>query len=184
MISNDRFNEHAELTPSQAEHYRGKAVLVDCLTLWLTNFFMEEGVFSMPKGDEETVTVSSDMKPAETVSRVFAHCDRDLLQALQKAKQEFDKLVSQWDVTFVSAVFVTNEIGSGVHPEHSLSRVFVDCQFCKGLAQSACLGSCRQSGPHGRGSTAHDQGYFLVSVDRNIQRISAECVPTLVDGRP
>ena len=46
-------------------------------------------------------------------------------RALSNAKAEFDALISQWDATFV---FVTNEIGSGLHATTSASRKFVDAQ--------------------------------------------------------
>mmetsp|Transcript_34002 Transcript_34002/g.106555 ORF Transcript_34002/g.106555 Transcript_34002/m.106555 type:complete len:288 (-) Transcript_34002:87-950(-) len=184
-----------------AEQFSGKAVMVDCLTLWLTNFFLEEGAFSMPKTDDENVTVSSDTKASEL--------------ALQKVKQEFDKLVSQWDVTFV---FVTNEIGSGVHPEHTMSRAFVDCQGWLNQHVSARADRVVHmvaGQPHmikqprpvdvpcflpldaemkieqasldqllsTRRMQMEPEGYFLVSVDRNIHRICAEFYSCILDDQ-
>ena len=35
------------------EKMKGKVVLVDCCTLWLTNYMMQEGLFSLEKSDDE-----------------------------------------------------------------------------------------------------------------------------------
>lgn len=58
----------------------GRIVLIDCITLWCTNFFFD------------------------------LNADTD--QALAAAKEEFNRFTAQ-DATFI---FVTNEIGMGVHP--------------------------------------------------------------------
>ena len=76
-----------------ADTFRGKAVVVDCCTLWLTNFFLD--------------------------------ADNDGAAALAAAKAEFDTMVQQWDTSFI---FVTNELGSGVHAETAMGRAFVDAQ--------------------------------------------------------
>jgi len=67
--------------------------VVDCLTLWLTNWFLD--------------------------------AESDGAKALAAIKEEFDKLVQQWDTSFI---FVSNEIGSGVHAETEMGRAFVDAQ--------------------------------------------------------
>ena len=72
----------------------GRVVVVDCITLWLTNFF-------------------------------FFEEDNDVARALQQAKDEFDRLVSQPGATFI---FVTNEIGLGGVSENALQRRFTDLQ--------------------------------------------------------
>lgn len=72
----------------------GRVVVVDCITLWLTNFF-------------------------------FFEDDNDVARALQQAKDEFDRLVSQPGATFI---FVTNEIGLGGVSENALQRRFTDLQ--------------------------------------------------------
>lgn len=102
------------LTPSKhAEQFKGRAIMVDCLTLWLTNYFMEEGVFSLSDKKDEAAPPS--LETAEAAE------DR----ALSKLKLEFDTLVSQWDATFF---FVTNEVGSGTHAHDAVTRKFVDAQ--------------------------------------------------------
>ena len=72
----------------------GRVVVVDCITLWLTNFF-------------------------------FFEEDNDVARALQQAKDEFARLVSQPGATFI---FVTNEIGLGGVSENALQRRFTDLQ--------------------------------------------------------
>ena len=85
--------EEEKILSKHADTFRGKIVVVDCLTLWLTNFFLD--------------------------------ADNDGAAALSAAKAEFDKMVEQWDTSFV---FVSNEIGSGVHAETAMGRAFVDAQ--------------------------------------------------------
>ena len=85
--------EEEKALSTRADEFRGKAVVVDCLTLWLTNFFLD--------------------------------ADNDGKAALTAAKAEFDKMINQWDTSFI---FVSNEIGSGVHAETAMGRAFVDAQ--------------------------------------------------------
>jgi len=96
---------------SHSEKFSGKAVLVDCLTLWLTNYMMEEGAFTEPKDGEDAKSGDGGASAAD--------------RALEAVKKEFDVMTQQWDATFV---FVTNEIGSGTHASNDMSRKFVDAQ--------------------------------------------------------
>ena len=100
------------LYPSKHVHcLRGKVCLFDCLTLWLTNFMVEQGALSMPTNGEDATCNDDSQRAAE--------------RALEAVKDEFNKLTEPWDATFV---FVTNEIGSGTHSEHAMTRNFVDVQ--------------------------------------------------------
>ena len=74
----------------------GRVVLIDCLTLWCTNFF-----FNSSKSEENQPTAE---------------------EVLQAVKQEFDRFTSQ-DATFI---FVTNEIGSGGVSADAVQRRFTD----------------------------------------------------------
>mmetsp|Transcript_16606 Transcript_16606/g.39721 ORF Transcript_16606/g.39721 Transcript_16606/m.39721 type:complete len:338 (-) Transcript_16606:358-1371(-) len=105
------------LRPSEhAAAFGGRAILVDCLTLWLTNYFVEAGAFAEPAADGESdAAASSDAKQVSDASE----------RALADVKAEFQKMTKQWDATFV---VVTNEIGSGLHGEGAASRKFVDAQ--------------------------------------------------------
>ncbi|KAL7537245.1 hypothetical protein ACHAXR_007692 [Thalassiosira sp. AJA248-18] len=103
------------LTPSKHHDvFGGRTILVDCLTLWLTNYFMELGAFTEPD-DNTNAKASNNDEKITTASE----------QALFKVKAEFDKMITQWNATFV---FVTNEIGSGLHADSAASRKFVDAQ--------------------------------------------------------
>lgn len=76
----------------------GQIVVVDCITLWCTNFFFKQGV---PEWEQPTVE-----------------------DALSEMKMEFDKLTSQ-NATFI---FVTNEIGSGGVSPDPIQRRFTDLE--------------------------------------------------------
>lgn len=101
-----------------AEQFKGRAIMVDCLTLWLTNYFMDEGVFSLSESNDD---VNAPSNTATSSTSAGAAEDR----ALACLKQEFDALTNQWDATFF---FVTNEIGSGTHAQDAVIRKFVDAQ--------------------------------------------------------
>jgi adenosylcobinamide kinase/adenosylcobinamide-phosphate guanylyltransferase len=103
------------LQPSlHADQFSGQVVLVDCLTLWLTNYLLEEGAFSMISSEDEENNNSNDKEVTAAVDR-----------ALTNIKQEFDKLTQPYNITFV---VVTNEVGSGTHATAHLTRKFVDAQ--------------------------------------------------------
>ena len=79
-------------------HVAGRVVVVDCITLWCTNFF-----FDRHAKDMEQPSVDD---------------------ALTAIKTEFDKFVDQ-DATFI---FVTNEIGSGGVSDNAVQRRFTDLE--------------------------------------------------------
>ena len=76
----------------------GRVVVIDCITLWCTNYF-----FSREKAEWEQPSVDD---------------------ALECLKAEFDKFTSP-DATFI---FVTNEIGSGGVSENAIQRRFTDLE--------------------------------------------------------
>ncbi len=76
----------------------GRVAVVDCLTLWYTNFF-----FNRDKGEGEQPAVE---------------------EVLKELKTEFDKFTDQ-DATFI---FVTNEIGSGGVSDNAVQRRFTDLE--------------------------------------------------------
>lgn len=79
----------------------GRVVVIDCVTLWATNFFFDE---STAKNCEENQNA--------------------VQQALFRLKTEFDKFTAQ-DAVFI---FVTNEIGMGEVSDNKLQRQFTDLQ--------------------------------------------------------
>ena len=80
----------------------GRVVVIDCVTLWATNFFFD---------------LQSEVKSAKQAA---LHVDR----TLELLKQEFDKFTQQ-DATFI---FVTNEIGSGGVSDNEIQRKFTDVE--------------------------------------------------------
>lgn len=75
-----------------------KVCVIDCLTLWCTNFFYDK---------------NRDIKDQPCVD-----------EALSALKNEFDKFTDQ-DATFI---FVTNEIGSGGVSDNVIQRRFTDLE--------------------------------------------------------
>ena len=82
----------------------GRVVLIDCVTLWLTNLLFGENSENSEYSDH-----------SETP---------DIPAILQRAQEEFDRFTAQ-DATFI---FVTNEIGWGGVSENRLQRQFTDLQ--------------------------------------------------------
>lgn len=76
----------------------GRVAVIDCITLWCTNFF-----FSRNKAEWEQPSVE---------------------EALTAIQSEFDRFTAQ-DATFI---FVTNEIGSGGVSDNSIQRRFTDLE--------------------------------------------------------
>lgn len=75
-----------------------KVVVIDCVTLWCTNFLFG----NEPSGTEP----------------------KDIDTVIETIKQEFDRFTAQ-DATFI---FVTNEIGSGGMSGNAVQRRFTDLQ--------------------------------------------------------
>lgn len=80
----------------------GRVVVVDCVTLWATNFFFD---------------LQSEIKSAKQEAQ---HVER----TLDELKKEFEKFIMQ-DATFI---FVTNEIGSGGVSDNEIQRKFTDVE--------------------------------------------------------
>ena len=72
--------------------FTNRAVVVDCVTLWLTNYWVDT--------------------------------KQDVEASLQAFKTEIDLLEKQ-NATFI---FISNELGMGLHPHKESSRKFVDLQ--------------------------------------------------------
>lgn len=90
---------------------KGRIVLVDCVTLWTTNFFFDHKPDTMPANEGDT----------------FETCQakagiRQVEATLQMVQDEFKRLTAQ-DATFI---FVTNEIGMGGVSANDVQRRFTD----------------------------------------------------------
>ena len=96
---------------------QGRVVVIDCVTLWTTNFFFDE---SAAAGSAE----AADAADGTLVERVLGLMKRELHKL---AKQE------------ATLIFVTNEIGLGGVSENKLQRQFTDIEgwFNQHLAESA-----------------------------------------------
>lgn len=81
----------------------GRVVVIDCVTLWATNFFFDLQADSLKSARADAM-----------------HVENTLLQL----KDEFIRFTSQ-DATFI---FVTNEIGSGGVSDNSIQRKFTDVE--------------------------------------------------------
>ena len=93
---------------------QGRVVVIDCVTLWATNFFF----------DLSAAAESAEAADGTLVERVLGLMKRELHKL---AKQE------------ATLIFVTNEIGLGGVSENKLQRQFTDIEgwFNQHLAESA-----------------------------------------------
>ncbi|MCQ2223271.1 MAG: bifunctional adenosylcobinamide kinase/adenosylcobinamide-phosphate guanylyltransferase [Bacteroidaceae bacterium] len=85
---------------------RGRVVLIDCCTLWATNFFFDAA-------NAASEGIGEDCK-SESLP--------DVERTLENLKAEFDRFTAQ-DASFV---FVTNEIGLGGTSANAVQRRFTD----------------------------------------------------------
>ena len=99
-------------------HLTGRVVVVDCVTLWLTNLLY----------NAECRTENGEFATASEGSADFAAVANSPLSTLhyilELAKREFDAF-TQHDATYI---FVTNEIGLGGVSDNALQRNFTDLQ--------------------------------------------------------
>ncbi len=84
-----------------------RVVLVDCLTLWATNFFFARNYSEDFAPKDHNVEQENEMNVEITLDRI---------------KEEFNKFTNQ-SATFI---FVTNEIGSGGVSSNKVQRCFTD----------------------------------------------------------
>lgn len=84
----------------EADTTGSQVVLVDCLTLWLTNLLLTE---EEPEWDKAA-----------------------RLRAAQRAEAAIDELIQRLLKTRHHVLLVTNEVGSGIVPEYPLGRLYRD----------------------------------------------------------
>jgi adenosyl cobinamide kinase/adenosyl cobinamide phosphate guanylyltransferase len=75
-------------------------MLIDCLTSWLANFIMKEGLFLQ---ENENSSKQSNQEASE--------------RALANLKQEFEVLSKPW---YCTVVIVAKKLGYGMHADESL----------------------------------------------------------------
>ena len=98
----------------------GRVVLIDCCTLWATNFFWaaSQDAAGPPASDGDAAETPSQPVAAEAAGVPLPDVDAILAQLCC----EFD-LFTQQEATFI---FVTNEIGMGGTSPNALQRRFTD----------------------------------------------------------
>ena len=92
--------------------FNGEVILIDCITLWTTNFFFDY-VSSPYHSSEKSISYEGHM----ALSGI-----RQVEDTLETVKNEFLKFTNQ-NATFI---FVTNEIGMGGTPANDVQRRFTD----------------------------------------------------------
>ena len=102
----------------------GRVAVIDCVTLWCTNYFYSQSVVGEASKlcGNEIVGKASKLCGNEIVGEASKLCSVD--SALEALKAEFDKFTAH-DATFI---FVTNEIGMGGVSVNDVQRKFTDLQ--------------------------------------------------------
>ena len=100
----------------------GRVVVIDCVTLWLTNILYSE---ELRVKSEEFATAQDGEADSSAKGTAVANSSLFTLNSsLKLAKAEFDKF-TEAEATYI---FVTNEIGSGGVSDNAIQRKFTDLQ--------------------------------------------------------
>jgi adenosylcobinamide kinase/adenosylcobinamide-phosphate guanylyltransferase len=94
---------------------RPPVVLLDCVTLWVTNLLFSGGAFGGSAPPEEGYNYDKDLLPPDEERAAAA-----------RVTAAVDGLVAAVAESGVSLVAVTNEVGLGVVPEYPLARLYRD----------------------------------------------------------
>jgi adenosylcobinamide kinase/adenosylcobinamide-phosphate guanylyltransferase len=90
-------------------------ILLDCVTLWVTNLLFHGGAFGGSEPPEDGYNYDKDLLPAEEEHAAAAR--------VTAAVEDLVEAVAQTGVTLIA---VTNEVGLGVVPEYPLARLYRD----------------------------------------------------------
>jgi adenosylcobinamide kinase/adenosylcobinamide-phosphate guanylyltransferase len=90
-------------------------VLLDCVTLWVTNLLFQGGAFGGSAPPDEGYNYDKDLLPAAEERAAAA-----------RVTAAVDGLVEAVSATGATLVAVTNEVGLGVVPEYPLARLYRD----------------------------------------------------------
>jgi adenosylcobinamide kinase/adenosylcobinamide-phosphate guanylyltransferase len=90
-------------------------VLLDCVTLWVTNLLFSGGAFGGSEPPEDGYNYDKDLLPPAE--------ERAAAERVTAAVTDLLAAVSETGVTLVA---VTNEVGLGVVPEYPLARLYRD----------------------------------------------------------
>jgi adenosyl cobinamide kinase/adenosyl cobinamide phosphate guanylyltransferase len=90
-------------------------ILLDCVTLWVTNLIFHGGAFGGSEPPEDGYNYDKDLLPPPQERAAAA-----------RVSAAVDGLVAAVAETGVTLVAVTNEVGLGVVPEYPLARLYRD----------------------------------------------------------
>jgi adenosylcobinamide kinase/adenosylcobinamide-phosphate guanylyltransferase len=90
-------------------------VLLDCVTLWVTNLLFQGGAFGGSAPPDDGYNYDKDLLPADEERAAAA-----------RVTAAVDGLVAAVSATGATLVAVTNEVGLGVVPEYPLARLYRD----------------------------------------------------------
>jgi adenosylcobinamide kinase/adenosylcobinamide-phosphate guanylyltransferase len=90
-------------------------VLLDCVTLWVTNLLFHGGAFGGSEPPADGYNYDKDLLPADE--------ERAAAARVSAAVEGLARAVAETGVTLVA---VTNEVGLGVVPEYPLARLYRD----------------------------------------------------------
>lgn len=90
-------------------------ILLDCVTLWVTNLLFQGGAFGGSEPPADGYNYAKDLLPAAEERAAAA-----------RVTAAVDDLVAVVVETGVTLVAVTNEVGLGVVPEYPLARLYRD----------------------------------------------------------
>ena len=93
----------------------GSVILLDCVTLWVTNLLFQGGAFGGSEPPEDGYNYDKDLLPPAEERAAAA-----------RVTAAVDGLVAAVADTGVTLVAVTNEVGLGVVPEYPLARLYRD----------------------------------------------------------
>ncbi|MGE5229401.1 MAG: bifunctional adenosylcobinamide kinase/adenosylcobinamide-phosphate guanylyltransferase, partial [Deltaproteobacteria bacterium] len=90
-------------------------ILLDCVTLWVTNLLFSGGAFGGGEPPEDGYNYDKDLLPAAEERAAAA-----------RVTAAVDALLGAVAETGVTLIAVTNEVGLGVVPEYPLARLYRD----------------------------------------------------------
>lgn len=103
---------------------RYDVVLIDCLTVYLSNLLLQFEAEAQEK--TEARAPSSSIRPAEAPWSEFDGHSSCLSIAATRATAEVSRLANRLLEFEPRVILVTNEVGAGIVPEYELGRVFRD----------------------------------------------------------
>ena len=101
--------------PGPAGSAGAPVILLDCVTLWVTNLLFSGGAFGGSEPPTEGYNYDKDLLPPDEERAAAA-----------RVSAAVDGLVAAVAETGVTLVAVTNEVGLGVVPEYPLARLYRD----------------------------------------------------------